>query len=243
MIYKNVASQKALVFIYDINNNNPLTGYGPAVSGFVSRDGGAPSGLTTPNPIEITGGLYYYSLTQNETNGDVLGLISYSSSGNVAIDPLIFYTSAQIPSVNAIQIGSSTSAANNSASFFTTGYAASNSSLGAVGTVSGNLTVSGLYDANIVSISGSAISAKNLALFFNASGYAASGSVNKLNGRTPDNITFDNVWEILVGCAAGKVTGASSGASVINIRNYADTKNVVSLNVDAYGNRSSGVIA
>jgi hypothetical protein len=48
---------------------------------------------------------------------------------------------------------------------------------------SGNLTVSGLYDANIVSISGSAISAKNLALFFNASGYAASGSVNKLNGR------------------------------------------------------------
>jgi hypothetical protein len=45
------------------------------------------------------------------------------------------------------------------------------------------------------------------------------------------------------GWAAGKVTGASSGASVINIRNYADTKNVVSLNVDTYGNRSSGVVA
>lgn len=237
MIYKNVASQKIAFFAYDLNTNSPLVGWGSAMSGFLSKDGAAPAILTTFTPTEITGGLYYFSPTQTETNADLMCVAVYSQSGNVAVDPLILYTSTQTPDVNAVQIGGSTTAANNASSFFTTGYHATNSAIGAVAVVSGTT------NSNIIQISGSGPAAYNFLNFFNGSGYSASGSVNRLVGKTAEGITYDSTFEALLGFAAGKASGATSGASAIYIRNYSDNKNVIFMTVDQYGNRSSGVIS
>jgi hypothetical protein len=92
MLFKNVASQKALVFAYDKTSGAAKTGDAANITASVSKDGAAPAGSNDTNPTEIGGGWYAFDLTQAETNCDLFLLYAASTTANILVTGVSGYT-------------------------------------------------------------------------------------------------------------------------------------------------------
>jgi hypothetical protein len=92
MLFKNVASQKALVFAYNKTTGVALTGDAANITANVSKDGAAPSASNDTNPTEIGGGWYAFDLTQAETNCDLFLLYAASATSNILVTGVSGYT-------------------------------------------------------------------------------------------------------------------------------------------------------
>lgn len=97
-MFKNVASQKLVVFAFDSTTNTPKTGDAANITAYVSKDFGAATvlGDTTATEIDSTNakGYYLFDLTQAETNADVLTFTAKSSTANIVVlgAPPVVYT-------------------------------------------------------------------------------------------------------------------------------------------------------
>ena len=82
-MFKNTISQKWVVFAFDRTDNTAVTGDAANITANVYKDGGAADALTAP-PTELANGYYIFSLSQSETNGDLI-LIDPVSTGNTQV--------------------------------------------------------------------------------------------------------------------------------------------------------------
>ena len=84
-MFKNVASQKIIVFAFDETDNTPKTGDAVQITAKVSKDYGAASAITDTNPTEIEDGYYAFDLSQAETNADTLLFLPESSTADIQV--------------------------------------------------------------------------------------------------------------------------------------------------------------
>jgi hypothetical protein len=106
-IYKNKASQKAVVYAYDSTDGSPKTGDAANITGRISKDGGASAATDDVNPTELDAthhpGAYVFDLTQAETNADLVVLSASSTTADILIEPLIVYTQPERRDANLQQ--------------------------------------------------------------------------------------------------------------------------------------------
>ncbi len=96
-LQKNVASQKWVVFAFNLTDNTAKTGDSAQITAEVSIDGAAGSGnITDTNPTELEDGYYVFDLEQSETNGDYILLLPESSTGSIQVIgvPMAVWTTA-----------------------------------------------------------------------------------------------------------------------------------------------------
>ncbi len=95
-MFKNVASQKFSLFMFDVTTGLGKTGDSANITGYVAKDGGTLTALTTATATEISStnapGWYLFSLAQAETNADMLLLSAKSTTSNVACAGNVVYT-------------------------------------------------------------------------------------------------------------------------------------------------------
>lgn len=121
-MYKNVASQKLLVYAFDSTTNLPKTGDAANITAYVSKDYGSVTvlGDTSATEADATNGKGYYlfDVTQTETNADTLLFSAKSSTANIVVlgMPAVVFTrppnfskgvidSAGLFDANAVKIG------------------------------------------------------------------------------------------------------------------------------------------
>lgn len=97
-MFKNVASQKIMVFAFDSTTNLPKTGDSANITAYVSKDFGAVTVLTDTSATEIDAtnakGYYWFDVSQTETNADALIFSAKSSTANIVVIgvPAVVYT-------------------------------------------------------------------------------------------------------------------------------------------------------
>ena len=97
-MFKNVASQKLIVFAFDSTTNLPKTGDAANITAYVGKDFGSATvlGDTSASEIDSTNakGYYLFDLTQTETNANVLHFTAKSSTSNIVVIgvPAVVYT-------------------------------------------------------------------------------------------------------------------------------------------------------
>jgi hypothetical protein len=88
-MFKNVASQKLIVFAFDSTTNLPKTGDAANITAYVSKDYGAVTvlGDTTATEMDSTNakGYYLFDLTQAETSADTLLFSAKSATSNIVV--------------------------------------------------------------------------------------------------------------------------------------------------------------
>lgn len=88
-MFKNVASQKFIVFAFDSTTNTPKTGDAANITAYVSKDFGAVTvlGDTSATEMDATNakGYYLFDATQGETNADALCVTAKSSTANIVV--------------------------------------------------------------------------------------------------------------------------------------------------------------
>lgn len=82
---KNVASQKWIVFAFDITDNTAKTGDAGNITANLRIDGGAADAIDDTNPTELEDGYYVFDLSQAETNGDMILICPASSTGSIQV--------------------------------------------------------------------------------------------------------------------------------------------------------------
>ena|SRR3990167_5460669 len=93
MLSKNVAGQGIYIYAHDTLADAAKLGDAANITATISIDGDTtPSAIADTNPDEIGGGVYWFNLSQAESNGDALAIIPVSTTPNVQIDPLIILT-------------------------------------------------------------------------------------------------------------------------------------------------------
>lgn len=193
--FKNTASQYAVLYVVDATTGGPLTGIASDITGYVAKDTGSNTALNTPNPTEVGNGLYRFTLTQAETNADLLQFSATSTNADARIAPLVTATSSATPSVNVVQISGDTVAADNAEAFFDgTGYAGTNN------TIPTTTTVTNVVSANVTQLNGSStidsltpVQLARLILSFVAAKASGGGSTPVIFrdvGDTKDRITM-----------------------------------------------------
>ena len=83
-MFKNVASQKWVVFAFDATNNTPKTGDANQITGSIWIDG-VENAIDDTNPTELAHGYYAFDIAQAETNGDYLLMEAVSSTGDIVV--------------------------------------------------------------------------------------------------------------------------------------------------------------
>lgn len=110
-MFKNVASQKLVVFAFDSTTNTPKTGDAANITAYVSKDYGSVTvlGDTSATEMDSTNakGYYLFDLTQAESNADTLLFSAKSSTSNIVVvgAPATVFTvpaSWTIPLVTAV---------------------------------------------------------------------------------------------------------------------------------------------
>lgn len=88
-MFKNVASQKIIVFAFDATTNVPKTGDAANISAYLSKDFGAITQLTDTSATEMdatnAAGYYLFDISQTETNADTILISGKSSTANIKI--------------------------------------------------------------------------------------------------------------------------------------------------------------
>ena len=91
-IIKNTAAQGLYVYAHDTAADAAKTGDAANITATISLDGAAAGATNDTNPTEIGGGVYWFALTQAETNAGALALVPVSATGDVVLDPIIVLT-------------------------------------------------------------------------------------------------------------------------------------------------------
>ena len=94
-MWKNTAGQVVLLYARDKGADGPKTGDAANITAYVSLDGAAPAAATnavTELDAANAPGWYVLSLTQAETNADLLLVTASSTTGDVEIEPVAIYT-------------------------------------------------------------------------------------------------------------------------------------------------------
>ncbi len=96
---KNVSGQRVYVYAYDITSTSgdpSETGDAANITAQISKDGGAAAATNDTNPTELDAtdhpGVYYFDLTQTETNAEEIVITAKSSTSNVLLDRVVIYT-------------------------------------------------------------------------------------------------------------------------------------------------------
>jgi len=84
-LYKNTASQKWIVFAFDVTDNEPLAGDAANITGNLRLDGGGADAIDDVNPTELEDGYYAFDLTQAETNADLILIAPASSTASIKV--------------------------------------------------------------------------------------------------------------------------------------------------------------
>jgi len=90
-VYRNVAGQHAYVFATD-DNGDPATGEAGNITATIYLDAGAGAATNDLNPTEMSGGVYYFNLTQAETDADEIVVVPVCSTAGVSMAPITIYT-------------------------------------------------------------------------------------------------------------------------------------------------------
>jgi hypothetical protein len=93
---KNVASQIVIVYAYDLDNEQGKTGDAANITAQISKDGAAFASTNDTNPTEIGLGSYAFTLTQAETNADLVFIVASTTTANIQINPVSNYTESAI---------------------------------------------------------------------------------------------------------------------------------------------------
>ena len=103
---KNVAGQYAAVFAWDTGANAPKTGDAAQITAYIDKDtaGAAATNDTNPTEADATNlkGIYYFTLTQAETNADLIVISAVSSTTGILLDPVILYAGSAALGAGAI---------------------------------------------------------------------------------------------------------------------------------------------
>jgi len=84
-LYKNTASQKWIVFAFNVTDNEPLAGDAANITGNLRLDGGVADAIDDVNPTELEDGYYAFDLTQAETNADLILIAPASSTASIKV--------------------------------------------------------------------------------------------------------------------------------------------------------------
>ena len=237
-MFKNVDSQKWIVFAFNSTTNVAVTGDAANITAKISIDGAAGSATNDTNPTELEDGKYVFDLTQAETNGDLLSILPESSTSNVVVrgEPASIYTREQTPDVNVAQIsGDSTAADNLEAMYDGTGY--SNGNAPATQTqatdIQGRLPAAldgGRMDCKVNSMGADVINAATLATDTIGSDELAASAINEIRDAIlADSTSFNgaDVAAILTDTAdmqpkLGTPAGASISADIADVESKVD---------------------
>lgn len=89
---KNTANQKLFVYAFDAYGD-PVTGEADNITAQISLDAGESTATDDTNPTELDDedhpGVYYFDLTQAETNADQICVTPVCSTSGVMLDPVI----------------------------------------------------------------------------------------------------------------------------------------------------------
>jgi len=91
-LYKNVTSQKVPIYPWNISSSTEVTGDAANITATISIDGAASSPLTDTNPVERDRGVYFFDVTQAETNGNLITIYASSTTSGCYIQPVSIYT-------------------------------------------------------------------------------------------------------------------------------------------------------
>jgi len=110
-IYKNVASQKLAVYAYDSTDASSKINDQASITAQISKDGEATAATNDTNPTQLdptdAPGIYLFTMTQAETDADLIILYAKSATSNILLEPLTIYTTpgnSTAIDVNAIQV-------------------------------------------------------------------------------------------------------------------------------------------
>jgi len=109
-MFKNVASQKVIVFAFDATTNLPKTGDAANLTAYVSKDYGTVTILTDTSATEMDAtnakGYYLFDLSQAETNADTLLFSCKSATANISViaSPATVFTKP--PNFTALSVDS-----------------------------------------------------------------------------------------------------------------------------------------
>lgn len=161
-MFKNVASQKLVVFAFDSTTNLPKTGDSANITAYVSKDFGTVTVLddTTATEMDATNakGYYLFDLTQAETNADCLTFSAKSGTSNIVVIavPAVTFTTPANFSTTSIDSSGRVDIAKIAGTAQTAGDVYSK--------VSGlTFTVANKLDANVYTWNGTAVAAPNTA--------------------------------------------------------------------------------
>jgi len=97
-MFKNIASQKVIIYAHNITTDAPETGDAANITAQISKDMAATEASNDANPTELDStdapGVYYFDLLQAESNCDLFVLYAVSSTDNVVIDVIKEYTTS-----------------------------------------------------------------------------------------------------------------------------------------------------
>jgi hypothetical protein len=95
-MFKNVESQKVVVYAWDSGSNEPKTGDAAQITAQISKDGGASVATNDVNPTELDAvdhpGVYIFDMLQAETNADLVVITPDSSTASIVFRPSVIYT-------------------------------------------------------------------------------------------------------------------------------------------------------
>lgn len=88
-MFKNTASQKAILFAFDATTNTPKTGDAANITAYISKDYGSVTAITDTSATEMDAtnakGYYLVDLSQAETNADEILISAKSSTSNIVV--------------------------------------------------------------------------------------------------------------------------------------------------------------
>ena len=111
-IIRNAAGQGVYIYAHNATADAPKTGDAANITAKLSKGGSAWVDTATVNPSEIGRGVYWYPLSQAETDTGALALMPVSGTGGVAIDPVLVMTQDAAIASRAVAGDAMTIAAN-----------------------------------------------------------------------------------------------------------------------------------
>ncbi|MCK5577841.1 MAG: hypothetical protein KAI14_05930, partial [Dehalococcoidales bacterium] len=97
-MYKNVAGQKIVVYAHDTAADGPKTGDSANITIHLCKDGGTSASLGSPSELDSTNqkGKYILTLTQAQSNADLLSFSAYSTTSNIVLEGVEIYTVVEL---------------------------------------------------------------------------------------------------------------------------------------------------
>lgn len=212
-LFKNTASQKLELYVYDSTTGLPKTGDAGNLTAYVNIDNAGVNALGDTSATEIDStnakGFYLFDLTQGETNGDKLHFTGKSTTANMVVVGRVIYTRPTAFGLVAGAAGGLFIAGTNAATTVTTAFTTTftGNLTGSVASVTGN--VGGNVVGSVASVTG------------NVGGNVV-GSVASVTGNVGGNVV-GSVASVTgnVSGSVGSVVG-NVGGSVASVTSVSD---------------------